>query len=258
MPAFAGMTTDWLPDAPLQRDADQLLRLGHELHGELLEHVAHKAVDDQRHRLLGRKPAAQAVEQLVIGDLGGGRLVLEGRARVLRLDIGHGMRAAFVADQQRIAAGEVPRIGGAAMRRDEAAIGVVGVARGDALGDDAARRVLPKMDHLRAGIDLLIAVGDGDRVELPSGAVAAQDAGGVLPGDGGAGLDLRPGDVRVLAPAIAALGDEIVDAALAFLVPGYQFCTVEYLISASSNATSSTTAAWSWFWSRMGAVQPSR
>src|SRR5918997_577598 len=40
--------------------------------------------------------------------------------------------------------------------------------------------------------------------------------------------------------------------------PGYQFCTVEYLISASSSATSSTTAACSWFSSRIGAVHPSR
>src|SRR5215472_12433666 len=36
--------------------------------------------------------------------------------------------------------------------------------------------------------------------------------------------------------------------------PGYQFCTVEYLISASSRATSSTTAACSWFSSRRGAA----
>src|SRR5687768_15198038 len=41
-------------------------------------------------------------------------------------------------------------------------------------------------------------------------------------------------------------------------LPGYQFWTVEYLISASSSAISSTTAAWSWFSSRIGAVQPSR
>ena len=40
--------------------------------------------------------------------------------------------------------------------------------------------------------------------------------------------------------------------------PGYQFWTVEYLISARSSATSSTTAACSWFSSRIGAVQPSR
>src|SRR5262249_31108307 len=43
------------------------------------------------------------------------------------------------------------------------------------------------------------------------------------------------------------------------LSPGYQFCTVEYLMFDSSpSATSSTTAACSWFSSRMGAVQPSR
>ena len=32
--------------------------------------------------------------------------------------------------------------------------------------------------------------------------------------------------------AIAALGDEVVDAARPFSSPGYQFCTVEYLIFA--------------------------
>src|SRR5258708_34483290 len=42
------------------------------------------------------------------------------------------------------------------------------------------------------------------------------------------------------------------------LSPGYQFWTVEYLISASPRATSSTTAACNWFSSRRGAVQPSR
>src|ERR671938_607448 len=40
--------------------------------------------------------------------------------------------------------------------------------------------------------------------------------------------------------------------------PAYQFCTVEYLISASSRATSSTTAACNWFLSNLGAVQPSK
>src|SRR4029450_4601250 len=136
-----------LADAPLEADADQLLRLGHELHGEMLEHIAHEAVDDERHRFLSRESALQTVEQLVVGDLGGGRLVLEGRGRVLRLDIGHGMRAAFVADQERVAVGEVPRIGGLAMRRNKPAIGVVGVTGGNALGDDAARRGAGERDH---------------------------------------------------------------------------------------------------------------
>src|SRR5256885_14844883 len=42
------------------------------------------------------------------------------------------------------------------------------------------------------------------------------------------------------------------------LSPGCQFWTVEYFTSASSCAKISTTAAWSWFSSRMGAVHPSR
>ena len=40
--------------------------------------------------------------------------------------------------------------------------------------------------------------------------------------------------------------------------PGYQFWTVDYFTSASSCAKISTTAACSWFSSRIGAVQPSR
>src|SRR6185503_1744565 len=43
-----------------------------------------------------------------------------------------------------------------------------------------------------------------------------------------------------------------------FSSPAYQFCTVEYLISALSRATNSTTAACSWLVSNFGAVQPSR
>src|SRR5665647_3813479 len=43
-----------------------------------------------------------------------------------------------------------------------------------------------------------------------------------------------------------------------FSSPAYQFCTVEYLMSALSSATSSTTAACNWLVSNLGAVQPSR
>ena len=77
------------------------------------------------------------------------------------------------------------------------------------------RRILAEMQHLGAAIDLLVAVGHRDRVELAARIVAAQDAGRVLPGDGRAGLDLGPGDLRAVAATVASLGDEIVDAALA-------------------------------------------
>src|SRR5690606_25240015 len=89
---------------------------------------------------------------------------------------------------------------------------------GDALGDDPARRVPAEVDHLGAAVDLLVAVRDGDGVELAARTVAAQDARRIFPRDGRAGLDLGPRDLGVAAAAVAALGDEIVDAALSFRI----------------------------------------
>src|SRR6185437_11074487 len=126
-----------------------------------------------------------------------------------------GVRTALIADQERVAVGEVARALGLAMGGDETAIGVLRTPGGDALGDDATRRVLAEVQHLGAAIDLLIAVRDGDRIELAARIVAAQDAARILPGDGRAGLDLRPRNLGARAAAVAALGDEIEDAALA-------------------------------------------
>ena len=50
--------------------------------------------------------------------------------------------------------------------------------------------------------------------------VALQHAARVLPRDGAAGLHLRPTDLAAIAQAYAALGDEVVDAALALFVAG--------------------------------------
>src|SRR4051794_23703120 len=99
------------------------------------------------------------------------------------------------------------------MRGDEAAIGVLRNAGSDALGDDPARGVLAEMNHLGAGIDLLVTVRNRDRVKLTTRIVAAQDAARIFPRDGRAGFNLGPGDLRIVATAIATLGDEIVDAA---------------------------------------------
>src|SRR5260370_39826854 len=108
----------------------------------------------------------RTVKQQVLGTLRRLRLLSEHRRGILRYDIGNGMGAALVADQKRIAIGEIARAGRAAMCRYQSAIGVVGMTGSDALGDDPARGVLAEMQHLGAGIDLLIAVRDGDRIEL--------------------------------------------------------------------------------------------
>src|SRR5215510_13755543 len=66
-----------LPDRPLKADRDQLLRLDRKLHRQLLQHVLDEAVDHERHRLLLGEAALHAVEQHVLGDLRGGRLMIE-------------------------------------------------------------------------------------------------------------------------------------------------------------------------------------
>src|SRR3546814_2415326 len=78
-----------LTDAAFQRDADQLLRLDGELHGELLHDLAAEAVHHQGDGVLLRQAALAAVEQLVLADARGGRLVLDDRLAVLGLDVGH-------------------------------------------------------------------------------------------------------------------------------------------------------------------------
>ncbi len=82
------------------------------------------------------------------------------------------------------------------------------------------RVLLAQMDHLRAGIGLLVIVGDGDGIEFADRVVAAQNAARIFPGDGRTGFDLRPGNLGMRAAAIATLGDEIVDAAQPILVAG--------------------------------------
>src|SRR3954453_1805780 len=95
--------------AALQADRDQLLRLHGEFHGELLQHILDETVDDKRHRVFRREAALPAVEKCVLGDFRGRGLVLEHRRGVLRLDIGNGMGAALLADEERVAIGEVAR-----------------------------------------------------------------------------------------------------------------------------------------------------
>src|SRR6185437_6028955 len=94
------------------------------------------------------------------------------------------------------------------------------MAGGNALRYDSAARVLADVNHLRAGVCLLIIIGERDGIELADGIFTLQDAAGIFPGDGRAGLHLRPRDFRILAAAGAPLGDEVVDSAAALLIAG--------------------------------------
>src|SRR3984893_12271188 len=71
------------------------------------------------------------------------------------------------------------------------------------------------MDHLGAGIDLLAAVGNRDRIEFAARIVAPKNAGRIFPRNRGSGFNLSPGDLGIRAPAITTLSDEIIDPAAA-------------------------------------------
>ena len=97
------------PTAAFEAHAEELLCLDRELHRQLAQHLLAESVHDHRDRVFLGDAALAAVEELVLADLRGGRLVLDGRAGVLHLDVGEGVRAALVAEQQRIALAEVAR-----------------------------------------------------------------------------------------------------------------------------------------------------
>ena len=164
-----------------------------------------ETVDDERHGLFFRHAALQAVEELVFADFRRGRLVLGLSRGIVCFDIGHGVGAAGGADQEAVALGVIAGKVGLGADAHQAAVGVVGVTRGNALGDDLGLGVLAQVDHLGAGIGLLAAVGDRHRVEFTDRIVALQHAGRVFPGDRRASLDLGPADLRLPAAAGAAL-----------------------------------------------------
>src|SRR5690606_35413353 len=152
-------------------------------------------------------------------DLRGGGLVLDHRARVLALEVGEGVGAAAVADQQGIALGVVAGPLGGGRDVHLAPVGVGAVPGGDALGDDGGLGVAAQVDHLGAGVRLLEIVGEGHRVEFADAVVPLEDAARVLPGDRRARFHLGPGDMGIPV-GDAAVGDEVVDAARALGVPG--------------------------------------
>src|SRR3954447_9639047 len=96
-----------LTDASFQRNSEQLLRFDGELHRELAEHFAAETADDHRHRVFRADAALLAIEKLVLADLRGRRLVLHRRGRIAHLDVRERVRAALVAEEERVALREL-------------------------------------------------------------------------------------------------------------------------------------------------------
>ena len=82
--------------------------------------------------------------------------MLHHRGRVAHFDVRERVRAALVAQQQRVALRIVAGVLRGLHDLHHAAVRVLSVAGGDALGDDRRSGVLADVDHLRAGVGLLV------------------------------------------------------------------------------------------------------
>src|SRR5437016_2847885 len=207
-----------LADAALEAHAQQPDGLHRELHREVAEHFFAESVDDHRDGVLPRQPALLAVKELLVADLLGRCLVLHDGRAVGHFDVRKGVGPTVAAEEHGVTLGIVARVGGPRQHLHQTSIRIVAVAGRDALGEDRAPGVLSEVDHLGPGVGLLVAIGQRHRVEFPDGLVTLQDHARVLPGDGGAGFHLGPGDPRAGSCALAPLGDEVEDAALALVV----------------------------------------
>src|SRR6516162_2064917 len=202
-------------DAAFEAHGEQLLRLDCEFHRQLLEHLLAKAVDNQRDRILGAQTTLAAIEELIVADLRGRRLVLDAGRRVAHFDIGHGVRPAAVADQQRIALCVVTRILCPRLHPDETAIGILPATGRNPFRYTRRPGVLADMDHLCPGIRLLAIVGDRYGVEFADRVVSLEHTAWIFPGNCRAGLDLGPRDFGERTAAGAALRDKVVNPAAA-------------------------------------------
>src|SRR5438270_5008243 len=130
------------------------------------------------------------------------------------------MRAALVADQKRVTLRVISRSLSALQNLYLATVRVLPMSSGDALRNNRAAGILADVDHLGAGVGLLIVVGQGNGIELAHRVIALQNAAGILPGNRGPGLNLRPRNFGIHAGALAALGHKVIDPALTLLVAG--------------------------------------
>ena len=101
---------------------------------------------------------------------------------------------------------------------DQTTVAILTLASTNTLGDDAATGVLPEVNHLRTRVGLLEVVRDSHGVKFSDGVIALQYTAGVLPRDGRARLDLCPRELRLRPTAVTALGHEVINTALTFLV----------------------------------------
>ena len=186
------MSESGLSHGAFEGDLQQLLGFDGELHGQFVHDFLGVAVDDEPDGVFETDASLLAVEELVFVDLGSRGFVFNGCCGVRDNHVREGVRAAFIAQEERVALTVVTRVLGVNAHLDESAVRVLAMSGRDTFGDDTRTGVLADMDHLRAGISLLVVIGERYRVELRRGVVSAKDTRRVFPCDRGSVEDLSP------------------------------------------------------------------
>ena len=199
-----------LADRAFHLELDEAVHLDRVLHRQLLDDRLDEAVHDHGARLCLRQAAAHQVEELLGPDLGDGGLVPDGDVLLVDLHVRVRVRARLVVQDQRVTADRRLRLGATGVDLDQAAIAGASGALRDGLGGDQAGGVRRGVDHLAAGVLVLIVAREGDREHLAVGALAQQVDGRVLHGQVRAKVAVHPLHHRVLV-GDGALGDEVVD-----------------------------------------------
>src|SRR5690606_6037765 len=197
-------------DGALHLQLDEPVELQGVLHRQLLGDRLDEAAHDHRHRLVLLHAAAHQVEELVLGDLRDARLVAHRHVVLADVDVGIGVGAADLVDQQRVA----QDVGLGAVRAlvdlHETAVGRTPAAARHRLAQDRAGGVRGRVHHLGAGVLVLALAGEGDGERLALGVLAHEEHGRVLHGDLGADVAVDPlhGGAGL---AGRALGHQVVD-----------------------------------------------
>ena len=144
--------------------------------------------------------------------------MLHYRCRVLALHIRESVRTALVSKKKAVALRVVAGILRTWKDLHKTPVAVLALSCRNTLAHNTAAGILSNMNHLGAGISLLVVVGNRYRIELAYRVVTLKDGTRIFPCNCRTCLNLRPKKLAVGTFADTAFGNKVVDTSFALLV----------------------------------------
>src|SRR5438105_2972435 len=199
-----------LANGALHLQGDQPIHFDGVVHRQRLDDRLDEAVHDHRGAFGLGETAAHEIEELLLADLRDRGLVTDGHIVLVNLHVGVGVAARGLVEDERIAPDRALGAVRPGIDLHHTAVGLLPGSFADALALDDARRVRRGMDHLGAGVLVLLAPRERDREHLAMRTLAHEVDARVLHGDLGPEVRVDPGHPAALLYD-GALGHEVVD-----------------------------------------------